>query len=585
MAVYRVNKNRGYTVMANFHLRDKSLSLKAVGLLSKMLSFNDGWKFSTKGLSAICKEGPDAILSALRELEKHGYLVRHRQRDGKGRMSSTIFEIYEEPQESTPEREMPHTENPCVEKPDVDNPRGDKSAQINTDQVITQERNTLSKNYQSINLDGMDRMDERSEYGRDIAMDEQGRFTDEGYVRVASERWDRQFDGELDDIPDEYRITGSGEAAERDSTIAVLVVEPGKEPYVKEIDSDLKSLQHEVGGCIEAIYPYEDPVALVCNEEGKLEGLPLNRALRDEDGDIYDVVAGTFMVVGLTDDSFGSLTVEQMQKFSDHFKVPEQFAKLGDKIVAIPMISKEQQKRESVEQKDFEMNADTSGLTVAGHIGTWHTIDQHEVGGHSFYLMEHDAYGDEAACIIVDERGKLVLDDVYNGFDDDTLRLLDLEVKEVPEMPDPALSVQDMKDYGYAWAGVLPAGQEAAEKALEKGCEVYRLYSDNTEGLCVDAKEIADHAAKGGMLGISKESWMAALEKENYLKAAEMSMEDDYGMIDGIINNGPKEDKTLDAKAPDTGEKSSIMDRLKSAKAEKQKDCCPPKKHKGEIEL
>ena len=91
----------------------------------------------------------------------------------------------------------------------------------------------------------------------------------------------------LTNIPDEYRITGSGEATERDSTIAVLVVEPGKEPYVKEIDSGLESLQHEVGGCIEAIYPYEDPVALVCNEEGKLEGLPLNRALRDEDGDIY----------------------------------------------------------------------------------------------------------------------------------------------------------------------------------------------------------------------------------------------------------------------------------------------------------
>ena len=84
--------------MANFHLRDKNLSLKAVGLLSKMLSFNDGWKFSTRGLSAICKEGPDAILSALRELERHGYLVRHRQRDSKGRLSSTIFDIFEEPQ-------------------------------------------------------------------------------------------------------------------------------------------------------------------------------------------------------------------------------------------------------------------------------------------------------------------------------------------------------------------------------------------------------------------------------------------------------------------------------------------------------
>jgi len=156
---------------------------------------------------------------------------------------------------------------------------------------------------------------------------------------------------------------------------------------------------------------------------------------------------------------------------------------------------------------------------------------------------------------------------------------------EVPEMPDPALSVQDMKNYGYAWAGVLPAGQEVAEKAFEKGCDVYRLYSDNTEGLCADAKEIADHAAKGGMLGVSKESWMAALEKENYLKAAEMAMEDDYGMIDGIINNGSKEEKVPEAKAPEKGEKASIMDRLKSAKAEKQKECCAPQKHKGELDL
>ena len=377
--------------------------------------------------------------------------------------------------------------------------------------------------------------------------------------------------------------------AERDGKISTFKKEKYFNVHVSgsNLTADMEKVktENEAKTIAAACDKKQAVVSLVCNEEGKLEGLPLNRALRDEDGDIYDVVAGTFMVVGLTDDSFGSLTVEQMQKFSDHFKVPEQFAKLGDKIVAIPMISKEQQKQEVAQQKDFEMNADTSGLTVAGHIGTWHTIDQHEIGGHSFYLMEHDTYGDEAACIIVDERGKLVLDDVYNGFDDDTLRLLDLEVKEVPEMPDSAISVQDMKDYGYTWAGVLPAGQEAAEKALEKGCEVYRLYSDNTEGLCVDAKEIADHAAKGGMLGISKESWMAALEKENYLKAAEMSMEDDYGMIDGIINNGPKEEKTAAIKAPETGEKSSIMDRLKSAKAEKQKECCPPKKHKGEIEL
>ena len=155
--------------MGNIHLRDKNLSLKAVGLLSKMLSFNDSWRFSTRGLAAICKEGPDAILSTLKELEENGYLVRHRSRDDKGRLVTTEFDIYESPQAGlphggNPHRENPDVDNPDVDNPDVDNPCGDKSAQISTDQVITQERNTLSKNNQSINLDGMDRMDERNRY-------------------------------------------------------------------------------------------------------------------------------------------------------------------------------------------------------------------------------------------------------------------------------------------------------------------------------------------------------------------------------------------------------------------------------------
>ena len=164
MSVYRVNKTRDFTVMGNTHLRDKNLSLKAVGLLSKMLSFNDGWKFSTRGLAAICKEGPDAILSALKELEQNGYLVRHRGRDSKGRLVTTEFDIFESPQAGLPRRENPHRENPDVDSPDVENPHRDNPSQINTIQVTNQERNTLSKNNQSINLDGMDRMDERSEY-------------------------------------------------------------------------------------------------------------------------------------------------------------------------------------------------------------------------------------------------------------------------------------------------------------------------------------------------------------------------------------------------------------------------------------
>ena len=164
VSFHRNNRTRDFTVMGNIHLRDKNLSLKAVGLLSKMLSFNDSWQFSTRGLAAICKEGPDAILSTLKELEDNGYIVRHRARDDKGRLVTTEFDIYESPQAGLPHGENPHRENPDVANPDVENPHGDYPAQLNTDQVITQERNTLSKNNQSFNLDGMDRMDERNRY-------------------------------------------------------------------------------------------------------------------------------------------------------------------------------------------------------------------------------------------------------------------------------------------------------------------------------------------------------------------------------------------------------------------------------------
>ncbi|RGE90876.1 DUF3846 domain-containing protein [Blautia sp. AM23-13AC] len=90
--------------------------------------------------------------------------------------------------------------------------------------------------------------------------------------------------------------------------MTVLVVEPMKEPYVKKIDPDLHSLQAEVGGDIGATNPYSDPVALVCNDEGKLIGLDLNRGLRDENGEIYDIVAETFLVVGLGEEDFSSLS-------------------------------------------------------------------------------------------------------------------------------------------------------------------------------------------------------------------------------------------------------------------------------------
>jgi hypothetical protein len=107
--------------------------------------------------------------------------------------------------------------------------------------------------------------------------------------------------------------------------ITVLVVEPGKSPYEKQIMTDLNSLQEEVDGYIQCTYPFDDPVAILCNDEGKIMGLPLNRALYDEKGNLYDVIAGTFLIVQLSLDSFTSLSKELSKKYTEQFRYPEIF--------------------------------------------------------------------------------------------------------------------------------------------------------------------------------------------------------------------------------------------------------------------
>ena len=124
---------------------------------------------------------------------------------------------------------------------------------------------------------------------------------------------------------------------EKEKTIDVLLVEPGQYPRMTSIGSDLHSLQKAVGGDIEAIYPYDDPIAIVCAEEGKINGEPLNRAIRDEDNDIVDIIAGTFFVCGLGEEDFASLPKELQDKYEEKFHQPESFLKLGSRIMAIPM--------------------------------------------------------------------------------------------------------------------------------------------------------------------------------------------------------------------------------------------------------
>ena len=136
---------------------------------------------------------------------------------------------------------------------------------------------------------------------------------------------------------DIFELEAPTSASVKADTMTVLIVESNKEAYEAEIGTGLESLQQVVGGNIQALYPYEEPVALICHEEGKILGLPLNRALYDDYGEMYDIVAGSFILCGLSDDNFASLSPEDMTKFRARFQAPEEFAKINGKIVAIKM--------------------------------------------------------------------------------------------------------------------------------------------------------------------------------------------------------------------------------------------------------
>lgn len=111
-----------------------------------------------------------------------------------------------------------------------------------------------------------------------------------------------------------------------------IVVEPFKKGYVKDIEVGLESLQKEVGGYIEAVYPFDDEVAIVCDEEAKLKGKQANRALRGEDGHVYDIICGTFLILGLGEEDFTDVPDELVQKYLDMYEPHDEFLKLGRKI-------------------------------------------------------------------------------------------------------------------------------------------------------------------------------------------------------------------------------------------------------------
>ena len=146
MSVFRVEKNKGYTVMSNHHLRNQTLSLKAKRQLSQMLSLPEDWDYTLQGLAQINKESIDAIREAVRELERAGYIERSRERDGRGCLRGTVYTIYEQPHtEPTPEeptQALPTLDHPTLEKPMLDFPTLENPMQLNTKGKNKEKQNT-----------------------------------------------------------------------------------------------------------------------------------------------------------------------------------------------------------------------------------------------------------------------------------------------------------------------------------------------------------------------------------------------------------------------------------------------------------
>jgi len=121
-------------------------------------------------------------------------------------------------------------------------------------------------------------------------------------------------------------------------TIRAVLVKPGEEPEVIEFEHTLEEMQRLVGGgLIQSIYPFDDDVALICNDEGKLMGMSPNRALYDLRGNIYDIIAGDFFIcrAPVDSDTFTSLTEEQIDRYLEHFRYPEEFVKVWSRIEAV----------------------------------------------------------------------------------------------------------------------------------------------------------------------------------------------------------------------------------------------------------
>ena len=485
-------------------------------------------------------------------------------------------------------------------------------------------------------------------FGRDVALDEGGHFTDHGYIRDDYSSWEYEFDGELDSIPAEYRLSGSsemleepdesllmameaagyqydaiesskdnlrfiGEAGavmqmeswdearewlegvvfddpevaenvhnllhpEKPAEMTVLVVEPMKEPRVVTMPTGLEALQKAVGGYIEAVYPFEDPVALICNEEGKFAGLELNRGLYDDKGKLYDILAGTFLVTGLTEDNFGSLSPELIEKYTDMYRTPQMFIRVNGELMAVPVkeAGKEQADALAAEIVDlfakngFDGYYDEPADVLSQRAASVSMLIQ---SGNDFpvrnMLLEVAKSNTEFSRESLEAVKKL--DAFYHEQQVPRFSLYQIEWnnpsarhlayashKELEQQGQPI----DSRNYTFVYSGSLSPGdtlESIYERFNLQHPADFRGHSLSVSDVIVLHQNGQDQAFYVDSFGFQQVPEFFA---HNPLEKVEELLEDDYGMIDGIINNGDRR------KEQEQDKKPSILEKLQEKKEE-----------------
>ena len=485
-------------------------------------------------------------------------------------------------------------------------------------------------------------------FGRDVALDEGGHFTDHGYIRDDYSSWEYEFDGELDSIPAEYRLSGSsemleepdesllmameaagyqydaiesskgnlrfiGEAGavmqmeswdearewlegvvfddpevaenvhnllhpEKPAEMTVLVVEPMKEPRVVTMPTGLEALQKAVGGYIEAVYPFEDPVALICNEEGKFAGLELNRGLYDDKGKLYDILAGTFLVTGLTEDNFGSLSPELIEKYTDMYRTPQMFIRVNGELMAVPVkeAGKEQADALAAEIVDlfakngFDGYYDEPADVLSQRAASVSMLIQ---SGNDFpvrnMLLEVAKSNTEFSRESLEAVKKL--DAFYQEQQVPRFSLYQIEwnnpsARHLAYASHKELEQQgqavDSRNYTFVYSGALSPGDtldSIYERFNLQHPADFRGHSLSVSDVIVLHQNGQDQAFYVDSFGFQQVPEFFA---HNPLEKVEELLEDDYGMIDGIINNGDRR------KEQEQDKKPSILEKLQEKKEE-----------------